>query len=95
VLFVGERVKDSMVGLGDFVKRKGHVTNRPTEHRCRPPDIDTVLQDERSAVLPMAPTRGRRQSPQGGPVALAEVGGEPTPGSAIALSSVVALQKTR
>jgi len=42
VFLVGERVKDSMVSLGDFVKRTGHVTNRPTEHRCRLPDIDTV-----------------------------------------------------
>src|SRR5664279_2070837 len=47
-----------MVGLGDFVKRKGHVTNRPAEHRCRPPDVNTVLQDERSALLPTAPTKG-------------------------------------
>jgi len=31
-LGVGEGVKDSMVDLGDFVKRKRHVTNRPTEH---------------------------------------------------------------
>jgi len=47
-----------MVGLGDFVKRKGHVTNHPAEHRCRPPDVNTVLQDERSALLPTAPTKG-------------------------------------